>query len=68
MKIKIHTLIGGTNVQEDRRILKEGGIQAIVGTPGRIQDMLGKGFLNSQHFKLMILDEADELLSRGFKD
>lgn len=42
LNVKIHTLIGGTNVQEDRQKLKEGNIQVVVGTPGRIQDMLTK--------------------------
>jgi len=38
-----------------------------VGTPGRVQDMMKKGFLKTDYLRLFILDEADEMLSRGFK-
>jgi len=39
-----------------------------VGTPGRVYDMLCRKVLRSQYIKIFILDEADEMLSRGFKD
>jgi translation initiation factor 4A len=37
-----------------------------VGTPGRVQDMMKKGFLKTDKLSIFILDEADEMLSRGF--
>uniref|UniRef100_A0A4W4GJT5 RNA helicase n=1 Tax=Electrophorus electricus TaxID=8005 RepID=A0A4W4GJT5_ELEEL len=40
----------------------------VVGTPGRVYDMLSRRFLSSKHIKMFVLDEADEMLSRGFKD
>jgi translation initiation factor 4A len=44
------------------------GKQIIIGTPGRVKEMLQKGHLKSQYLKLLILDEADQMLDRGFKD
>jgi len=43
------------------------GQHVVVGTPGRIHDMMKKGYLKTDYLKLFILDEADEMLSRGFK-
>jgi len=39
-----------------------------VGTPGRVFDMISKGYLKTDYIKIMVLDEADEMLGRGFKD
>jgi len=39
-----------------------------VGTPGRVLDLLSRGALDASKIKVFILDEADEMLSRGFKD
>ncbi|CAB0018055.1 unnamed protein product [Nesidiocoris tenuis] len=62
-----HACIGGTNVREDVRKL-EGGVQILVGTPGRVYDMISRRALKTNHIKMFVLDEADEMLSRGFKD
>jgi len=67
MKVQCHACIGGTNVREDMKIL-EAGAQVVVGTPGRVFDMINRGALKTDHMKMFILDEADEMLSRGFKD
>ncbi|KAF9438637.1 translation initiation factor eIF4A [Entomortierella beljakovae] len=67
MKIQCHACIGGTNVREDMKIL-EAGAQVVVGTPGRVYDMIKRGALKTDSMKMFILDEADEMLSRGFKD
>jgi translation initiation factor 4A len=67
MKIQCHACIGGTNVRDDMKIL-EAGAQVVVGTPGRVFDMINRGALKTDHMKMFILDEADEMLSRGFKD
>eukprot|EP01083_Nonionella_stella_P152780 490156_1 len=40
----------------------------VVGTPGRINDMISRGALKTKTIKLLVLDEADEMLSRGFKE
>lgn len=66
MGVKVHACVGGTAVREDIQKLKS-GIHVIVGTPGRVQDMMKKGFLKTDYLRVFVLDEADEMLSRGFK-
>ncbi|GJJ75650.1 translation initiation factor 4A [Entomortierella parvispora] len=67
MKVECHACIGGTNVREDMKRL-EAGAHVVVGTPGRVFDMINRGALKTDSMKMFILDEADEMLSRGFKD
>ncbi|XP_033760381.1 ATP-dependent RNA helicase eIF4A-like isoform X2 [Pecten maximus] len=67
MNASCHACIGGTNVQADVAKLKA-GVQIIVGTPGRVYDMIQRKALDPSTIDLFILDEADEMLSRGFKD
>ena len=67
LKITVHICTGGTNIGEDIKKLKD-GVQVVVGTPGRVHDMLKKEHLKPDHLKLFVLDEADEMLGRGFKD
>lgn len=52
------------------KILKnlQGGVHVVVGTPGRVYDMLRRRALRADSIKMFVLDEADEMLSRGFKD
>ncbi|OMJ65541.1 hypothetical protein SteCoe_38036 [Stentor coeruleus] len=66
-KINCHACIGGTAVREDIRILEK-GVHAVVGTPGRVFDMISRNHLSTQHLKIFILDEADEMLSKRFRD
>tara|TARA_X000000368_G_scaffold75127_1_gene55578 strand:- start:3068 stop:4303 length:1236 start_codon:yes stop_codon:yes gene_type:complete len=68
MEIKIHMLVGGTSITDDTQVLENDGPQFIVGTPGRIHDMIRRNILKTNNIKLLILDEADEMLSIGFKD
>lgn len=67
MQASCHACIGGTNVKEDMKKL-EAGSQIVVGTPGRVSDMLTRKAFNPKNIKLFVLDEADEMLSRGFKE
>lgn len=67
MNVDCHASIGGVNVREDMRKL-EAGAHVVVGTPGRVFDMINRGALRAEHIKMFVLDEADEMLSRGFKD
>lgn len=67
MNAQSHACIGGTNVREDVRNLEQ-GVHVVVGTPGRVQDMITRKVLRTNDIKLFVLDEADEMLSRGFKD
>jgi translation initiation factor 4A len=67
MGAQCHACIGGTSVREDMRKLDEGQ-HIVVGTPGRVFDMISRKILRPNYIKQFVLDEADEMLSRGFKD
>jgi len=67
MKVTSHACVGGTAVRDDIRLLQQ-GVQIIVGTPGRVYDMINRGALRLDGLRMFVLDEADEMLSRGFKD
>ncbi|KAJ1827709.1 translation initiation factor eIF4A [Coemansia sp. RSA 2599] len=66
-KVKVHVCIGGTRVADDERAFNEGA-HVVVGTPGRVWDMIKRGIFRTDSVKLFALDEADEMLSRGFKE
>jgi len=67
LQVTSHACVGGTLVRDDIKILRD-GVQIVVGTPGRVYDMIKRQELNMSNVKLFVLDEADEMLSRGFKD
>lgn len=67
MKVQCHACIGGTSIGEDIRQL-DNGQHVVVGTPGRVFDMIRRKNLRTRNIKMMVLDEADELLNQGFKD
>jgi len=67
MGAQCHACIGGTSVREDMRKL-DAGQHIVVGTPGRVYDMISRKVLRPTDIKQFVLDEADEMLSRGFKD
>ena len=58
--------IGGTSLNINIEELKKGN-QYIIGTPGRVNDMLKRGYLKSDNLKSIVIDEADEMLSSGFQ-
>ncbi len=68
MSVVAKLLIGGTSVDVDREDLARNVPHVVVGTPGRVHDMLQRGYVKSQSIKILAIDEADEMLSQGFKD
>lgn len=74
--IKLSKFIGGVHVtpvyggQPIQRQIKQikGGTQIVVGTPGRVIDHLKRGTLKLNNLKIVVLDEADEMLNMGFRD
>jgi superfamily II DNA/RNA helicase len=64
----VKTLVGGTSVMEDSIELRNNPPHIIVGTPGRVYDMIRRKNINMNSIELFILDEADEMLSKGFKE
>jgi len=67
MSVQVHACIGGKSIADDIKKL-ESGVHIVSGTPGRVFDMIQKRSLRTRNIKMLILDEADEMLSRGFKE
>ena len=65
--IKVVTVYGGANIEEQIRALKKGA-QIVVGTPGRTVDLINRRALKLGNIEWLVLDEADEMLNMGFKD
>jgi ATP-dependent RNA helicase DeaD len=60
-------IYGGSSYDRQFRAL-ERGVQIVIGTPGRVMDHIERGTLKLEHCKMIILDEADEMLDMGFRD
>ncbi|KAJ1911877.1 RNA helicase [Tieghemiomyces parasiticus] len=67
MNVQCHACVGGTRLGEDIRKLDHGQ-HIVTGTPGRVIDVLKRRSLRTRHLKMLVLDEADELLNQGFKE
>ena len=66
--ITTQLLVGGTSVDLDRKTLDRTPPHVVVGTPGRVHDMIRRTYLRTERMKLIVCDEADEMLSQGFTD
>lgn len=66
--LKVALLVGGDSVDDNIRMLKKDTPHVVVGTPGRVYDMIRRRALLTTHVRTFILDEADEMLSHGFKE
>ncbi|HLV53107.1 MAG TPA: DEAD/DEAH box helicase, partial [Cryomorphaceae bacterium] len=66
-KLFVTAIYGGAPISNQIRFLEK-GVQVVVGTPGRVVDVIRRGALKLDHVKWFILDEADEMLNMGFKD
>ncbi|KAJ6288878.1 hypothetical protein OIU76_024789 [Salix suchowensis] len=67
INIQVHACIGGKSVGEDIQKLVY-GVHVVSGTPGRVCDMIKRRSLRTRAIIVLVLDESDEMLSRGFKD
>lgn len=67
MGIETYACIGGSNVRADMNKLEQ-GVHVVIGTPGRVFDMINRRALKADTIRMFVLDEADEMLSKGFKD
>lgn len=67
MNVQVHACIGGKSLSEDIRRL-DYGVHIVSGTPGRVFDMIQRRNLRTRSIKMLVLDEADEMLNAGFKD
>jgi len=66
-RIRTVAVYGGAPIYRQKEALKAGA-QIVVGTPGRVNDMIRQGVLKLARISRLILDEADEMLNMGFKD
>lgn len=65
--VKVLTIYGGASYGYQKGSLKE-GVDVVVGTPGRLLDLVRRGSLVLDQIRLLVLDEADEMLSMGFQE
>ena len=61
MNIKIHACVGGTAVRDDIRTLQD-GVHVVVGTPGRVYDMIQRRALRLDSVQLFVLDEGKKVM------
>lgn len=66
--LRVKTMVGGTSIREEENNVKTNVPHIIIGSAGRIYDMIRRRAISMQYVKLFVLDEADEMLSHGFKD
>jgi ATP-dependent RNA helicase DeaD len=64
-KVRVVAIYGGSSYERQLSQLKR-GVDVVVGTPGRLLDLLNRGALNLSEVRTVVLDEADEMLSMGF--
>jgi translation initiation factor 4A len=67
MGVRVHKLLKGASVREDVQILRA-GVHVAVGTPGRVYDMIQRGALDMGRLRMLVVDEADHMLSLGFEE
>jgi len=67
LNVQCHACIGGKSIGEDIRRL-DYGVQVVSGTPGRVYDMIQRKNLRTRNIKMLVIDEADEMLNKGFKE
>jgi len=65
--VKVHRCLGGKSVKEGIKALKV-GVHIISGTPGRVLSMIQQKHLPVKRVKILVLDEADEMFTKGFKE
>ncbi|MCL2741570.1 MAG: DEAD/DEAH box helicase, partial [Oscillospiraceae bacterium] len=65
--VRVTPIYGGQSYDRQIRAINA-GVQIVIGTPGRIMDLMDRGVLNFGGVRMVVLDEADEMLSMGFRD
>jgi ATP-dependent RNA helicase DeaD len=67
-RISVFAFYGGTPPLRDVQMLKKRVPQVVVGTPGRIKDLISRGALKTDSFRFLVLDEVDVMLDMGFRE
>jgi len=65
--VKIVAVYGGASIQHQIAAIKK-GVQLVVATPGRLLDLIGRKAINISTIRIIVLDEADEMLNMGFQE
>ena len=65
--IHVEAVYGGASIEPQMRSLKK-GVQIIVATPGRLVDLMHRGYAHLEQVRIIVLDEADEMLNMGFSE
>jgi len=65
--LKILSVYGGSSIENQMRALRK-GVNIIIGTPGRVMDLIRRKSIHLEALKIAVLDEADEMLNMGFKE
>ena len=65
--VKIVAVYGGASIQNQITVIKK-GVQIVVATPGRLLDLIGRKVINISTIRIIVLDEADEMLNMGFQE
>lgn len=68
MNVCVKKFVGGTPVMDDRKSIEEQNPHVVIGCPGRIFDLIRRGYLDVRSVKIFVVDEADEMLSKGFQE
>lgn len=67
LHVTVQACVGGTDVRSDVMALRRGA-HVVIGTPGRVYDLIRRDVLKTNKLKLVVLDEADQMLDKGFKE
>ena len=68
MGVNVMACVGGARLRDNIEVLRRGGVHVVVGTPGRVYDLINRRVLYTDKVKVFVLDEADEMLGVGFQD
>ena len=68
MNVKCHATIGGKSLGLDLKAMEQNQAQVVSGTPGRVFDLIQRRALSTRSLKALVIDEADEMLNKGFKE
>lgn len=66
--LSVKTIVGGSTIIDDMNDMRQNPPHIIVGCPGRVNDMIRRRYINCDTVKILVLDEADEMLSIGFME
>jgi translation initiation factor 4A len=67
MPVNVYCATGGQPIREDAKAIEK-GVQFLIGTPGRIYDLLERRILSTQNIRVLIMDEADQMLEDRFRE